>query len=175
MNVWINVVPTGPWASAGASSFHSAFQHFTCWDCGYFFPLSIRPGPWNSTFCVKGLLSALTVCCLNGPPRGKQTREEKRTKARVLKCQEDMPFGRKFPKKKTPESLGKDYIQMFSSHLSICCCLRSCWVRVRANKAGALGGFLKLKENCISLKCAHTLTNPSSMRVLGYKNSHTAG
>ena len=71
----------------------------------------------------KGLLSALTVCCLNGPPWGKQIREEERTKARVLQCQEDMPFGRKFPEKETPESLGKDCIQMFSSHLSICCCL----------------------------------------------------
>lgn len=48
----------------------------------------------------RSLLSALTVCCLNGPPQENRLREKESTKARVLKCQEDMPFNRKFQRRK---------------------------------------------------------------------------
>lgn len=146
----------GPWIIL-SSALHSALQPFKYWNLK-FLPVCLQLELWDVLILYQGLTHWF-VCCLKDPPWGKQTRDKERTKAVVLKHEEGMCSSRKFPGKKMPERLRKHYVQMFSSHLSNCCCLQSCWVRVRENKAGELWGFPKLKQNCISLKCAHTLTH----------------
>ena len=84
--------------------------------------------------------------------RGETDQGGGRTKARDLKCQEGMPA----PREENTRKPGEGPCPDVSISSLLCCCLRSCWARVSANKAGALGGFLKLEENRISLKCART-------------------
>lgn len=104
--------------------------------------------------------SGLTVCCLKDPPKGMPTRDKERTKTTVLKCKEGMRSSRKLPRKENPrKDFGSIVPRCFQVLSPFAVAWKTATLESRENKAEELWGFPKLKQNCISLKCAHTLTH----------------
>lgn len=77
--------------------------------------------------------------------------------------------------RKPPKDFGSIVPRCFQVVCPFAVAWKTATLESRENKAGELWGFPKLKQNCISLKCAHTLTHTQHTGVVGYMNSHITG